>query len=393
VSTHTHRLKFDGLKFSSIKRLDFGCLGEEQTGAVMKLALQSQHRHIDLKLSEGGSIMMKLLKHELMKRVPHLYASSGYYSELLSTPFPENLIVPPGDVKPSKSEIISLPYLRSLIFEGSQEFLSRIEAKNLQTLDFRLGGRSVPFTLIQSVNQPSQMTLRPMNQLSHMTLRSMTLSHWILSNPIYLPKLASLTLYDVVFEGPLRDYFEAANLKELYMDGGRDGAIANGAVVDTGGKPSKKWLDSIPRVVPKIFSPPCFPTLETLSVSRTQLDQSFASELEQFSQLQCLKIDYYAIKHFVPAFFKRVGDKKYLPSLGVLQISCRYDVLGRRRHRIWSWPFNSRLPYKDFAERCVTRRPDLSVFCDDKENRYDDEDQEGPFRLYQRRNVAEDVSR
>jgi hypothetical protein len=91
VSAHAPRLRFDGLNFSSIKRVDFGCLDEEQTAAVMKLALQSQH-YLNLKFSEGG-ISMKLLRHKLMKRASHLDASSSNCNDTPSTSLLENLIV------------------------------------------------------------------------------------------------------------------------------------------------------------------------------------------------------------------------------------------------------------------------------------------------------------
>jgi hypothetical protein len=282
-------------------------------------------------------------------------------------------------MEPSGSGVVSLPHLRSLAFEGTQEFLNSIKAQNLQNLSFRSVEWEVNLNLTQS-----------MTQLSTMILESMNLGERTLSKPLYLPKLTSLMLDDVIVGGPLREFFDAAGLKRLYLDGGVEGAIASGEVVPTGERPSKRRAGPTTKRIPKLFSQG-FPALEMLSVSRTPLDESFATDLQQFSQLRCLRIDYYAIEHFVPAFFRRVGDESYLPSLEVLQISCKYQAIGPVHCRIWSWPLGSRLPYEDFAECCVIKRPDLSIFRDGDEDRCvsyaDEENWAGPFQLYQRRDL------
>jgi hypothetical protein len=72
ASAYGSDLSFDGLNFNSVKKISFACLYEEQIEAIMNLALRSQHRHINLKFSDGDSITMELLRHELMQRVFHL---------------------------------------------------------------------------------------------------------------------------------------------------------------------------------------------------------------------------------------------------------------------------------------------------------------------------------
>lgn len=209
----------------------------------------------------------------------------------------------------SDSATAALPGLQTLKLHRAQDFLNRIEAHNIKTLAFHCYGQDVDLSLSQLVSQ-----------LSEMTLGSITLSSRTFSNPLYLPNLSNLTLECVFVEGTLREYLNAPNLKQLYVN-----------KVNSFQYPIGDWENSLSKLFLNPFFGQGFPELETLSVSKIYPYEDFATDLEQCSRLQHLNIDMKAFQIFIQ-------DKNYLPSLRILQISCERWVREPLNlpHLIWS---------------------------------------------------------
>jgi hypothetical protein len=244
----------------------------------------------------------------------------------------------------SDSETVALPDLQTLKLHGAQDFLNRIEAHNIKTLAFHCYGQDVDLSLSQ-----------PVSQLSEMTLDSITLGSRTFSNPLCLPNLSKLTLECVFVEGPLREYLNAPNLKQLYVN-----------MVDSFQYLIGDWENSLSKLFSNPFFGQGFPELETLSVSRRPLYEGFVADLEQCLRLQYLNIDIEAFQNFIPAFIERIEDKNYLPSLRVLQISCERWVREppNRYYPTWSWPSELDLPYQDFYAYCTSKRPGMGIISD-----------------------------
>jgi hypothetical protein len=163
-----------------------------------------------------------------------------------------------------------------------------------------------------------------------------------------LPYLTSLTVTDVIFLGPLRDYFHCPKLIHLYYTVPLDDFIVDPAVrVSTD-------LHQIP--LRETFDDAFFQessALESLSFRRVEIDDTLASILARCPILHTLEFKECRIEKFAEPFLEELQDPTKFPSLQMLYIKN-------------SWSTQLDVSYTEFSTQCSSKRPRIHIFGNTK---------------------------
>jgi hypothetical protein len=162
----------------------------------------------------------------------------------------------------------------------------------------------------------------------------------------FLPFLSSLTLVDIVFLGPMRQYFHFPKLNSLCYS-----IVTSNLAWDTTMEGIKNpFWSSIQETFDTAFFQENL-ALEKISFEGIQLDEAVVTILASCPALHTLEIKESGIDGFICPFLERLSDEEYLPSLQMLGINC-------------SWSPLYSLSYGEFMTECRSTRPRVVIFGD-----------------------------
>jgi hypothetical protein len=181
-------------------------------------------------------------------------------------------------------------------------------------------------------------------QLTKLFLGSVTFSQDPPSgSPLqYLPVLRTLELQDVVFDGPIQNYFHCPKLVELSY------RYSEAKFVHDGLERKRQLYRGLAQ---GLFDESFFrgvPNLECIRLHGLILDGVFAGHLQSCPLLHKIRLKDCRIKEFIISFGNSISDEKRFPSLKVLRIDD-------------SWPAKLNASYEQFQRFCRSKRPQLWI--------------------------------
>ncbi|PVF94872.1 hypothetical protein CPB86DRAFT_876103 [Serendipita vermifera] len=294
--------------------------------AIMDLALKSTRNHFELYLEmERTDLMVPIFTHPLLQRLT----------------FFKLYLVPDNDAHLEVTQYLNtipLPRLKKFQFTTEPALLALFDLRSVEILEVK--SYFLVLDLQEQLPPPdSIMTSPPPTHLVQLKLTCIMLD-FATSQPYRFPNLVMLTLREVGFRAPFRDYIEAPNLKELSLS----------LVVFE--SPNGGLLTSAPPVFDTQFFQG-LPALKDLFLAKmSDIEDAVVDSLRFWSSLQTLTIEKCSFNKFMSSFITGIKDGSFLPRLTHLSIR-------------ESWDPQLTMSYIDFRERCQAQRPRLDIQADD----------------------------
>jgi hypothetical protein len=229
---------------------------------------------------------------------------------------------------------ISFPSIQTWRLEGKNDLFNLVDLS---------GAHTVSFDFMQL---PRSQMLSPIpTQVKTLTISNVIFTKdSIPSGQRYsLQCLASLTLEDVVFLGPMRDYLHCPILKHLEYSIFSEWSASdiNAEDIESPYKhPIQETLDAV------FFRET--PGLQSLHLQGITLDEVLLPTLASCPALYNLRMQDCSIENFIHPFLGNLQDPKSFASLGMLVFDDQ-------------WPASLNISYREFVAQCSSRRPGVQL--------------------------------